>query len=142
MALRFTLQLLVVADDDQQVPVDDLVVLDNEYDRPEQLDLTFAAAKAGPQPPSRRVPALSPAPRHSSGSRLLSPGASLDARAPGRVHASGSQEQDLCVHKPAPVVPEPDTSQCRIDTSKPACHRFGRAEETRSFWARATRAAL
>jgi hypothetical protein len=43
MALRFKLQLVVVADDDQQVSVDDLVVLTKEHER---LGLTLAEAKA------------------------------------------------------------------------------------------------
>jgi hypothetical protein len=46
MALRFKLQLVVVADDDQQVSVDDLVVLTKEHERLEQLGLTLAEAKA------------------------------------------------------------------------------------------------
>ena len=41
MALRFRLQLVVVADDDQQVSVDDLVVLTKEHDRLEQVGLTL-----------------------------------------------------------------------------------------------------
>jgi hypothetical protein len=45
MALRFKLQLVVVAEDDQQVSVDELVVLDKEHDRPEHLGLTLAEAK-------------------------------------------------------------------------------------------------
>ena len=46
MALRFKLQLVVVADDDQPVCVDDLVVLDKDHERLEQLGLTLAEAKA------------------------------------------------------------------------------------------------
>jgi hypothetical protein len=45
MALRFKLQLVVVADDDQQASVDELVVLDKECERPEQLGLTLHEAK-------------------------------------------------------------------------------------------------
>src|SRR5919199_581616 len=44
MALRFKLQLVVVADD-EQVSVDDLVVLTKDYERLEQLGLTLAEAK-------------------------------------------------------------------------------------------------
>ena len=44
MALRFKLQLVVVADD-EQVSVDDLVVLNKDYERLEQLGLTLAEAK-------------------------------------------------------------------------------------------------
>jgi hypothetical protein len=46
MALRFKLQLVVVTDDDEQVSVDDLIVLNKEHERPEQLGLTLAEAKA------------------------------------------------------------------------------------------------
>jgi hypothetical protein len=45
MALRFKLQLVVVADDDQQASVDELVVFDKDYERLEQLGLTLAEAK-------------------------------------------------------------------------------------------------
>jgi hypothetical protein len=45
MALRFKLQVLVVADDDQQVSVEDLIVLDKEHERSEQLGLMLAEAK-------------------------------------------------------------------------------------------------
>jgi hypothetical protein len=44
MALRFKLQLVLVADD-EQVSVDDLVVLDEGYERLEHLGLTLAEAK-------------------------------------------------------------------------------------------------
>ena len=37
MALRFKLQFVFVADDDQQVSVDEVVVLDKDYERLEQL---------------------------------------------------------------------------------------------------------
>jgi len=46
MALRFKLQLVVVGDDDQPVSLDELVVLDKDYERLEQLGLTLAEAKA------------------------------------------------------------------------------------------------
>jgi hypothetical protein len=46
MALRLKLQLVVVADDDQQVFVDDIVVLNKEHERLEHLGLTLAEAKA------------------------------------------------------------------------------------------------
>jgi hypothetical protein len=46
MALQFKLQLVVVADQDQQVSVDELVVLNKDYDRLEQVGLTLAEAKA------------------------------------------------------------------------------------------------
>ena len=46
MALRFKLQLVVVADDDQQVSVDELVVLNKDHERLEHLGLTLAEAKA------------------------------------------------------------------------------------------------
>src|SRR6188472_2259869 len=46
MALRFKLQLVVVADDDQPVSADELIVLDKDYARLEQLGLTLAEAKA------------------------------------------------------------------------------------------------
>ena len=36
MALHFKVQLVAVADDDQQVSVEDLIVLDKEHERPEQ----------------------------------------------------------------------------------------------------------
>jgi hypothetical protein len=45
MALRFKLQLVVVADD-EQVSVDDIVVLNKDHERPEHLGLTLAEAKA------------------------------------------------------------------------------------------------
>jgi hypothetical protein len=45
MVLRFKLRLVVVADDDQPVSVDELVVLDKECDQPEQLGLTLQEAK-------------------------------------------------------------------------------------------------
>jgi len=41
MALRFKFQLMVVADDDQQASVDEVVVFDKEYDQPEELGLTL-----------------------------------------------------------------------------------------------------
>jgi hypothetical protein len=46
MALRFKLQLVVITDDDQQVPVDELVVLGKDHERLEQVGLTLAEAKA------------------------------------------------------------------------------------------------
>src|SRR5438128_4280294 len=46
MALRFKLQLVVLADNDEQVSVDDLVVLNKEHERLEHLGLTLAEAKA------------------------------------------------------------------------------------------------
>src|ERR687884_1763256 len=46
MALRFKLQLVVVTHDGEQVSVDELVVLDKDHERPEQLGLTLAEAKA------------------------------------------------------------------------------------------------
>jgi hypothetical protein len=46
MALQFKLQLVVVADDDEQVSVDELVVLNKDYERLAQLGLTLAEAKA------------------------------------------------------------------------------------------------
>ena len=46
MALRFKLQFVVVADDDQQVSVEDLVELDKDHERLEHLGLTLAQAKA------------------------------------------------------------------------------------------------
>jgi hypothetical protein len=46
MALRFKLQLVVVADAGQQVSVDDLLALDKEHERLEQLGLTLAEAEA------------------------------------------------------------------------------------------------
>jgi len=46
MALRFKVQLVVVADDDQQVSIEDLVVLTKDYERLEQLGLTQAEANA------------------------------------------------------------------------------------------------
>ena len=46
MALRFKLQFVVDADDDQQVSVDELVVLDKDYERLEQLGLTLAEAES------------------------------------------------------------------------------------------------
>ena len=46
MALQFKLQLVVVADRDEQVSVDELVVLTKEYERLEHLGLTLAEAKA------------------------------------------------------------------------------------------------
>jgi hypothetical protein len=46
MALRFKLQLVVGAYDDQQVSVDELVVFDRGSERLEQLGLTLAEAKA------------------------------------------------------------------------------------------------
>jgi len=66
MALRFKLQLGVVADDDQPVSVDDLVVLNKDHERLEHLGLTLAEAKALLlelqhqilSPPGRRVPGL------------------------------------------------------------------------------------
>jgi hypothetical protein len=45
MALHFKVQLVAVADDDQQVSLEDLIVLDKEHERPEQLGLTLAEAK-------------------------------------------------------------------------------------------------
>ena len=45
MALRFKLQLVVVADDDEQVSVDELVLLTKEHERVEQLGLSLAEAK-------------------------------------------------------------------------------------------------
>jgi hypothetical protein len=46
MGLHFKLQLVVIADDDEQVSVDDLVVLTKEHQRLEQLGLMLAEAKA------------------------------------------------------------------------------------------------
>src|SRR5438270_1716185 len=46
MALRFKLQLVVVADDDEQVCVDEIVLLNKEHERLEHLGLTLAEAKA------------------------------------------------------------------------------------------------
>jgi hypothetical protein len=46
MALQFKLQLVVVADTDEQVSVDELVVLNKDYERLAQLGLTLAEAKA------------------------------------------------------------------------------------------------
>jgi hypothetical protein len=46
MALRFKLQLVVVTDDGEQVSVDELVVLNKDHERLEQLGLTLAEAKA------------------------------------------------------------------------------------------------
>lgn len=46
MALRFKLQLVVIADDDQQVSVDELVVLAKEHERLEHLGLSLAEVKA------------------------------------------------------------------------------------------------
>ena len=46
MTLRFKLQLVVVTDDHEQVSVDELIVLDKDHERPEQLGLTLAEAKA------------------------------------------------------------------------------------------------
>jgi hypothetical protein len=45
MALRFKLQLVVVADDGEQVSVDELVLLTKEHERVEQLGLGLAEAK-------------------------------------------------------------------------------------------------
>ena len=50
MALRFKLQFVVDADDDQQVSVDELVVLDKDYERLEQLGLTLAEAESAYPP--------------------------------------------------------------------------------------------
>jgi hypothetical protein len=46
MALRFKLQLVAVADDDEQVFIDDIAVLDKDYERLEHLGLSLAEAKA------------------------------------------------------------------------------------------------
>src|ERR687883_204255 len=46
MALQFKLQLVVMTDDHEQVSVDELVVLNKDYQRLEQLGLTLAEAKA------------------------------------------------------------------------------------------------
>jgi hypothetical protein len=46
MALQFKLQLVVVADDDRQVSVDELIVLNKDHERLEHLGLTLAEAKA------------------------------------------------------------------------------------------------
>jgi hypothetical protein len=46
MTLQFKLQLVVVTDGDQQVSVDELVVLNKEYERLEQVGLMLAEAKA------------------------------------------------------------------------------------------------
>ncbi len=46
MALHFKVQLVAVADEDQQLSVEDLIVLDKDHERPEQLGLTLAEAKA------------------------------------------------------------------------------------------------
>jgi hypothetical protein len=45
MALRFKLQLVVVTDDEQQVCVDEIVLLNKEHERVEQLGLSLAEAK-------------------------------------------------------------------------------------------------
>ena len=54
MALRFKLQFVVDADDDQQVSVDELVVLDKDYERLEQLGLTLAEAESSVPTSERR----------------------------------------------------------------------------------------
>lgn len=46
MALRFKLQLVVLADNDEQVCVDEVVVLNKDHERLEHLGLTLAEAKA------------------------------------------------------------------------------------------------
>ena len=46
MALRFKLQLVVLADNDEQVSVDDIAVLNKDHERLEHLGLTLAEAKA------------------------------------------------------------------------------------------------
>src|SRR5918911_313113 len=46
MALRFKLQLVVVTDDGEQVSVDELVALNKDHERLEQLGLTLAEARA------------------------------------------------------------------------------------------------
>ena len=46
LALRFRLQLVAVADDDEQVFIDDIAVLDKDYERLEPLGLSLAEAKA------------------------------------------------------------------------------------------------
>src|SRR4051794_14574307 len=45
MALQFKLQLVVVTDDGEQVSVDDLVALNKDHERLEQLGLTLAEAQ-------------------------------------------------------------------------------------------------
>jgi hypothetical protein len=46
MALQVKLQLVVVTDDGEQVSVDELVVLNKDHERLEQVGLTLAEAKA------------------------------------------------------------------------------------------------
>jgi len=46
MSLRLKLQLVVVADDDEQVSVDELVVLTKDYEQLEHVGLSLAEAKA------------------------------------------------------------------------------------------------
>ena len=46
MALHFKVQLVAVAEEGQQIPVEDLIVLGKDHERPEQLGLTLAEAKA------------------------------------------------------------------------------------------------
>jgi hypothetical protein len=46
VALQFKLQLVVVTEDDEQVSVDELVVLNKDYERLEHVGLSLAEAKA------------------------------------------------------------------------------------------------
>ena len=46
MPLQFKLQLVAVSDDDEQVSIEELVVLDKDHERLEQVGLTLAEAKA------------------------------------------------------------------------------------------------
>ena len=57
LALRFRLQLVAVADDDEQVFIDDIAVLDKDYERLEPLGLSLAEAKALLLELQRLVPA-------------------------------------------------------------------------------------
>jgi len=54
MALRFKLQLVIVADD-EQVFVDDVVELNKDHERLEHLGLTLAEAKALLQEVQRQI---------------------------------------------------------------------------------------
>jgi hypothetical protein len=46
MALHFKVQLVAVADDDQQISVEEIVVLDKQHERLEHIGLSLAEAKA------------------------------------------------------------------------------------------------
>ncbi len=48
MVLRFKLELVVVADD-EQVSADDIIVLNKDYERLEHVGLTVAEAAAAPR---------------------------------------------------------------------------------------------